>query len=225
MKKLIIVAVVLTVGFVAVGCGKKQSAQQGGEKGEMQAGAEHVDGKDGPSDKLGDVLKKGELVGEQIQSAIQKGDALECTYRMSEADENSVVKTYIAGEKYKSIVTTNGEEFNAIFDGETQYSWNSLGEKKGVMMSLKCMEELEGEDEMDDGTDEEEDFEEFKTTSEILDQDIGMSCSKAGKIDFSVPGDIEFVDQCEMLKTQMKQMEQMQQSIPEDMMKEMQNMQ
>lgn len=223
MKKLIIVAVVLTVGFVAVGCGKKQSAQQEGSKDEMKKGIERVDGEDGPSDKLGEVLKKGELMGEQIQNAIQKGETLECTYRVSEADENSVIKTYISGEKYKSVVTTDGEEFNALFDGKTQYSWSSMGEKKGVKMSSECMEDL-GE-EVDDETDDMADYEDFKTTSEILDQEVEMSCNKAGKIDFSVPSDVEFVDQCEMLKTQMKQMEQLKNSMPEDMMKEMQNMQ
>ena len=225
MKKLIIVAVVLTVGFVVVGCGKKQSPQQEGEKAKTQMGGESADDKNGPSDKLGNVLEKGALMGEQIQNAIQKGDTLECTYQVSEADENSVIKTYISGEKYKSVVTTNGEEFNAIFDGETQYSWSSLGEKKGVKMSSKCMEDLGGEEEADDEMEDEADYEDFKTTSEILDQDVEMSCSKAGKIDFTIPSDVEFVDQCEMLKTQMKQMEQLQQSLPEDMMKEMQTMQ
>lgn len=214
MKKTVIFAVIVAVSFLAVGCNKKQAQKPGAENNEQQKNESMTK----------DANSQMEYLGEQIKDAITKGEKLECVYSTSDSEGEQSVKMYMSGEKYKSVVTADGEEFNSLFDGEAQYSWPST-EKEGIKMSAECVEEFGVEDESMENMDDYEDFDNFRTTDEVLEQDLEMTCNKISEIDFSVPSDVKFVDQCEMVKNQMQQMQQLQDSLPEGMMEQMQQMQ
>jgi hypothetical protein len=78
-----------------------------------------------------------------------------------------------------------------VFDGATTYSWD-ITTKQGTRMTKDCAEEMkknapiaEGEKEVD-------------TIEEFLDTEAGRTGCKetTENVDFSVPTDVNFVDQC-----------------------------
>ena len=223
MKKILIFSLLIVVGFAFAGCGKKQSNESGqNQKTSQSQQAEGENNKAGK--KLSDVMKQGEYVGKQIQEALQRKERLKCTYRISDNEEEMLTEVYMEGEKYRSKMTDGKEEMISIFDGKVHYNWTT-STKKGMKMDSSCLEELQVPDDAEQVEDIDQEIDSYKTTDEILDQELEMSCDKTGTIDFAPPTDVEFIDQCEMLKKQMQMVEQMQNSMPEEYLQQMQQMQ
>lgn len=140
-----------------------------------------------------------------LKSAILSGKKMRCTYKIKEGNVELKITTYVQGDKYKTEVDLGQVKTNSIFDGDVVYSW-SVGQKTGTKMTMDCMKSL-GEDlpknnEADKSVPE--DSEEFVDS---LKDSQDLSCENFDEVDFEVPTDIEFVDQCEMLKAQQKLME------------------
>jgi hypothetical protein len=157
-------------------------------------------------------------------AGLLSGKAYECEYAMPAAGEEGggTATIVMQGERYRTEVETTEGTFISVFDGETSYSWMA-GETEGMKMSHTCMEDF-GED-MAEFAEEEEMMEEtFETPEEALETIPDISCHETSSADFSVPGDVEFVDQCEMLQTQMQMMEQMQDQMPAEAMQMMEGM-
>jgi len=136
---------------------------------------------------------KDSVVG-SLKDAIGLGKKMECVYKDAEGD----VKTYIDGGKYKSVITTKEGEMVSIFDGSDFYGWNTKT-KEGYVMKKTCMEELAKNVPKVEGT-ENSNPADFETTEDIV-EDVSMNnCKETGSVDFSIPKDVKFVDQCEMMK-------------------------
>lgn len=147
-----------------------------------------------------------------IKDAMGLGKKMKCTY--SDPSKTGVVSTiYIDGQKTKFSSVVNGETVSGIFDGTTQYTWMTGKTVQGFKMDKACMDEMKDfAAKMPQGeitpTPTSEDIASLETRAS------NVSCEPAESEDFSIPSDITFTDQCEMLRGSMKALEQMKSSMP-----------
>jgi hypothetical protein len=92
------------------------------------------------------------------------------------------------------------------------YSWID-GQKQGTKMTKECMEEF-GAD-LSGEAYETPETEMYRNSEEMLESIPGITCREVPSIDFSIPDDVTFADQCEMLRTQMEMMEQYRDQMPD----------
>ena len=183
MKKPLVIVLVIVVLAAIAGAffftkKSEMPATTGGNKGTVEKAVEGA---------------KDSIVG-SLKDAVGLGKKMECTYK----DAESETKTYIDGMKYKSVTTSKEGEMISIFNGEDFYGWNSKT-KEGYVMKKACMEELAKNMPKVEGQ-EASNPADFETTEDVM-EDFSMDkCKEAGSVDFSIPKDINFVDQCEMLK-------------------------
>lgn len=137
-----------------------------------------------------------------VTDAMKSGKTMKCTYKTTAKESDFETITYVKGNKYMTENNVVGVNQKMIFDGETTHSWGE-GQKQGMKMTKDCMEEMESsalENEeyqsKTSGLTEEQDFESA----------VDVKCEEVSDVDFSIPSDVEFVDQCEMLKDVMKNM-------------------
>lgn len=144
------------------------------------------------------------------------GKRLECEYRIDDAEATGTVRMIMDRDRYRTETETPNGTFISVFDGETMYSWTAGG-PQGMKMSRKCMDDMGG-----DVSEEEEDVampeegESYDSSEEALGAIPGISCREISGADFSVPVDVEFVDQCQMLQEQTRAMEQYRDQMPDD---------
>ena len=69
------------------------------------------------------------------------------------------------------------------------------------MMASSCAEEFE-QGVVDTESDGDVDLDTYKTSSELFDEKVSVNCTKSSFVDLSIPDDVNFVDQCELLKQQ-----------------------
>lgn len=155
-----------------------------------------------------------EMAGEKsgmissIKDAMGMKKKMKCTYKIKAGGEEMESISYIDGEKYRAESKVMGKKHIAIFDGSDMHSW-SEGQKTGMKMTKKCTEELQAQNrEMNQG-EEKQNQEEFQAGAENFDNAIDVKCEEVSDIDFSIPTDVEFVDQCEMIKGLSEQMKNM----------------
>lgn len=197
MKKIALGTLVIAFALTLSACGEK--AQEKKPAGEM-------------------MKEKSSGVISSIKDAMGMGKKMKCTYKMKNAGGEFEAVTYIEGEKYKSETAAMGMKMAAVYDGEDMYTWQE-GQKTGMKMTKACQEEMEA---MDTG-EEMEEQEEMKVGVEAFDGAMNVDCEAASSIDFSVPSDIEFTDQCAMMKQMQGQAVDMQKQA-EEMMKNMPDM-
>ncbi len=202
MKKILIIAsLVLAIGIFS-GCGKKASETQSQDS---KAG--------GNSESQGGVISS-------IKEAMGLGKAMECTYSYKAGEQTFTSKMFVEGKKYKSENEIMGKKQISIFDGETMYNWSDV-DKKGFKWTKSCMEELNKSYTKDD-KEEKDDIAEVpagditKDAEEAFKDALDTKCVSASSIDFTIPSDITFADQCEVMKEQMKKMEDMKNNLPTD---------
>jgi len=145
-----------------------------------------------------------------MKDAIGLGKKMVCIYK----DDTYGIETkmYVEGDKYRSENTQGGDKRISISTGEVIYDW-SENTKKGMKYETDCIKEA------NQGIPEREmiDVEEtmkLKAEDYAQDNDVKTNCKPVSSIDFSIPSDVVFEDYCEVLKNQMKAMEQMQQNMP-----------
>lgn len=201
MKKIILLMGVMLLAITFSGCGKKENVEQ--NKNVIEENDNQKNSNAGISGS--DSENEGGIIN-SIKDAISSNKKLKCTYTSNEDGLNMEMITYMQGEKYKTEFAMEGRKNYSVFDGKISHSWEE-GSGKGMRINMDCLDELsEGVDteaiEEDEPLDEsEEDI--MKTFNKAMDID----CQEVGSIDFSIPENIEFVDQCEMLKQQQKMME------------------
>ncbi|MEA1926226.1 MAG: hypothetical protein U9M90_03210 [Patescibacteria group bacterium] len=210
IKKITRVSVALFVFLLVLsGCEKKQLTEKTESQAEQTAAQQKREVKRETENISGDKNKK--TAGNQTREAIQNNKRVKCVYQIanqSEESEKDSVEIFIDGDKYRSTSITEEQIFRAIFDGKTYYSW-LFGEKSGTKMSNECIKELKVDDQPEEGEGGDVDLDNFKTVDEILGQNLDMKCEETGPFDLVLPEDVEFIDQCEMLKNQMRMIEQM----------------
>ncbi len=159
--------------------------------------------------------EKGGIVS-SIKDAMGLGQKMKCTYTAPDGDKSQSSSTIVVdGQKYKFVVEAKGEKSYGIFDGDTQYMWSDKT-KQGLKMSKSCIEELNqsvpstGNSNSLATPETPQDFE------KSFDNVQGMKCEPTDE-DFSLPTDVNFVDQCEVMKATTKAMEGIKDKIPAGM--------
>lgn len=131
-----------------------------------------------------------------IKDAMLSGKTMKCAYSVKgENGSDFTYTTYVSGKKYKNEFSAAGTVQHVIFDGETMYSW-AEGQKQGIKMTLACSEELVKNVPTGSQNAPTADPSGEKT----FDNAVNVKCEDASNVDFSVPSDINFADQCEALK-------------------------
>ncbi|MFZ5981989.1 MAG: hypothetical protein ACOYS2_00215 [Patescibacteria group bacterium] len=178
MKRGVLVLFSLALVFVLSGCGN-QNKEQNQEKEQNKN------------------QEKGGMIS-SIKDAMGLGKTMRCVYKdkTEEGEMESVV--YVKGQKYKSENVFQGKKMVGVFDGETMWSWNE-GEKNGFKLTMKCTEELAQQNKNKE-REENRNSEEVKVGEEAFDDALDTKCEEASDVDFSIPNDVVFVDQCEMFK-------------------------
>ncbi len=140
--------------------------------------------------------------GGVFQEAMLSGKLNKCSYKAKNQEgAETEFSFYVEGEKYSSEMVVGGKNFKSIFDGENMYSW-IIGEKQGIVLSKSCVDKIKEENKdkksKDDFRIPNIDIEErFKNIPDI-------KCEGTDGIDFSVPQDVKFTDQCEMIGNMVK---------------------
>ena len=184
MKTIKIVAVAVGILLLA-GCGNKVTDNQSQNQEQAQ---KQTQGK-----TQGGVISS-------IKDAMGLGKTMRCTYRIQDQNGQSEVVTYVDGEKYATEMTIAGRKQRMVYNKEAMYNWQE-GQKQGMKMTKSCMEEM-GKNAPEDNT-ENEDMPEFSAQNNF-DGAMDVKCEEVSNADFSVPTDVEFQDQCEMMKGIMK---------------------
>lgn len=139
-------------------------------------------------------------VVESLKDMVGMGKKMVCVSTIDGVE----TKTYIEGKKYKATITSKEIKMMSIFDGETFYSWDSKT-KAGTKMTMVCMEEL-GKN-MPKTAAGANDNSEVASTDKLIESEDGKNCSETSEaVDFNIPTDVNFVDQCLMLQNMTKNM-------------------
>lgn len=148
-----------------------------------------------------------------IKDAMGLGVAMKCTYAMEQDGKSFESTVSVEGEKFRSESVIAGVTSYALSDGTNQYMWTNSS-KQGFKMSKACLEDIAKKAPASDGKTEAPTMKDAKAA---LDMAKNVSCAPATGIDFSVPTDIIFTDQCAMMQDSMKMMEQMKDKMPAGM--------
>ncbi|KKP67009.1 MAG: hypothetical protein UR66_C0003G0108 [Candidatus Moranbacteria bacterium GW2011_GWE1_35_17] len=201
MKKVSLILGGLFLIAVLAGCGKNEKIDSG-EQVDLKLAEESAESL--PKEDTGE--NKGGMM-EKLKNSISKGKKMKCTYKISDENGATEVTTYAQGEKYKTEVNLGQMKTVSVFDGDVMYSW-SAGQKVGTKMAMDCINSLdiknEATKEADGEASPDKDDDNFV---DALSGAENLNCEDAGDVDFSIPDDIKFSDQCEMLKSQQKILE------------------
>lgn len=159
--------------------------------------------------------KKTETAGvvSSIKDAMGLGKKLKCTYTTTEGGADVSSSVVLDGKKFKFTTTVNGERMQGVFDGQTQYLWSSDKKMQGFKMDKSCIDGLTdiAEDLSQNST--EQDI--AKDYSEMFDMAQDVKCEAASGEDFSIPSDVMFLDQCEMMKQSAEMLKNLKTQMPD----------
>lgn len=149
-----------------------------------------------------------------IKEAMGLGKKMQCTYTVGE-DVPTQTTVLVDGEKFKSTTTMKDMTVYGMFDGELQYTWTDK-EKQGSKMSKDCLDKLAARFQNTAAPDTPE-----KSTTPLT-QDLregfdglrGVDCRMTDVVDFSLPEDVSFVDQCAMIEQSMKTINDVKDKLP-----------
>ncbi|GBE16351.1 hypothetical protein BMS3Abin15_00165 [bacterium BMS3Abin15] len=143
------------------------------------------------------VMDKAKSAAMNIKDAIAGGKSMECEVKVSSEGNMVISKFSVRGEKSRSEMETGVGKRITIFDGKTVHSWNEAT-KEGIVNDSDCLEGLETSVPEEDDNDN--DYPTYKSSEEIAENAPETVCQPVGSIDFSIPTDVNFIDQCEMIK-------------------------
>ena len=151
------------------------------------------------SEEMSTGSDKGSIIGNALD-AFKSGKKMKCFVR--DASSGTETSFYSEGKKFKSVSMVNGSGYATIFDGTTYYSWDEKT-KQGMKFTEACMKDwgdqvakTSGDTSVSNTPSTPKD-----TPEEILgNTDDDTVCESVAVIDFSVPSDIKFSDQCEAMK-------------------------
>lgn len=201
MKKISLLLVGLFLVMGLSGCGKVDKP----ENTNNQTGSNNENSEvqsQGDVEKENNAAKNETNTVEKLKNAISSGKKMKCVYKMGEENGSTEVITYMQGDKYKTEVVLGQMTTTSIFDGDAVYSWVA-GQKVGTKMTMDCIDSLDAKGETETPQ-ENVPVEDGDSFMEKLSSAQNLSCEDAADIDFTVPDDIDFSDQCEMLKSQQK---------------------
>lgn len=195
MKKVLLVTIMIFSVVILSGCFHEEKKEQE-EIGQKQEVTSMDEVKEEMVDEMGSAMKM-----------IQSGKKVKCEYVVNGQAGETKMTTFVEGKKYRSQMAFGEFETNSIFDGEVVYTWNK-GSENGTKMNLECQKELGGELAMEESQDA---MEMSESVEDVFEGAFDVSCEEVSQIDFSVPGNVSFADQCELLKQQREMIKKMQQ--------------
>jgi len=190
-KKISYLFVLIAVVLIFSGCGKKSET---GQSGDLSQGG-----------------STGAKVVSSIKDAMGLGQKMECTYEMGTGQEKVISKVWTEGKKYHGETTIDGKKNYSLFDGsDLMYNW-SEGSTTGTKISISCMKEISDSFPKPESAAAE--------NNPASPEDLGdnafndapeANCEPVAAIDFSIPSNVTFTDQCAQLRTQMESIKKMQ---------------
>ena len=200
MRKTTVLVIMAAAIFVLAGCVKK--TEQNKNENQNQGTVQNQEGEQGG-------------VINSIKDAIGMGKKMKCTYTMKIGSETNTYVSYIEGKKHKSESEFDGKTQYSVFDGKIMYSWNNQ-DKNGTKMEIDCIKDLDqpSESETPKNT---ETPPALKDPDEQFDDAMDTKCESVASIDFSIPSDVNFKDQCEEMKKMMENLKKYQDQLPAGM--------
>lgn len=168
-------------------CGQKAPAEK--------TNAPETSGASKPAADKGGVISS-------IADAFASGQKVQCSYSKKDATdtEASNYVMYIDGKNFKTRLTSSNENqqivMNSIFisdNGGTVYSWTE-GQKIGTKFSIDCMKEVTKD------LSQAQQNQQANDPQNAYKDALDVKCSPASSVDLTIPSDITFNDQCEMMK-------------------------
>lgn len=198
MKKIGLGALILSLVIVLSGCGKEKEIEQNAN----QAISQEITAEG----QVDDSESESSMIG-RLKNAISSGKKMKCVYKINSGEDNTEVITYVQGDKYKTEMVLGQMKTFSIFDGDVMYSWLE-GQKTGTKMDMECVNGLGAEEgAQNNETGKNVSVEDEEGFVESLSDAQSLQCEDADDINFDIPSDINFTDQCELLKNQQRLME------------------
>jgi len=132
-----------------------------------------------------------------IKDAMGLGKKMQCTYKDVAGSENLETTTWVDGQKSRSESLVNGKKQIAIFDGTTVYSWEE-GAKTGYKFTIDCMKEATKN--LPQGQQPTQQIDPENPDKNATD----VNCVPANAVDLTIPTDVTFNDQCEIMNKMLK---------------------
>ncbi|NTW46329.1 MAG: hypothetical protein HGB18_04755 [Candidatus Moranbacteria bacterium] len=182
-RRLVGIGAIVAGAVALAGCSSPGSGSQDQDHSQAQ-------------DQVRDQDKSG--VAEWV-AGLASGKRMRCEYSFGDGDKATKTVMYMERDRYRTEVGTPAGDMISLFDGKAMYSWTKGG-KQGMKMDIECMKRL-GE-EVPKGEERQEPTSGgYESPQEALENIPNIACSvTADSIDFSVPSDVTFADQCEMMK-------------------------
>ncbi len=171
----------------------------------------------GPAQGAGQVQTQGQATGSAADwvAALASGKKMQCEYSMgTDADKKYSVKMFAEKGRYRTETVMSAGMMVSILDGKTMYTWVD-GTKQGMKMDLECAKSLK--DQLPQaGPAGKAEQQSYDTPEQAIGNIPNITCAEAsGEVDLSVPSDVTFTDQCEMLKSTLGKMKDMQGKLPD----------
>jgi hypothetical protein len=149
-----------------------------------------------------EAAKPADKIINSIKDAIGLGTQMKCTYTSKNGDSSFESTVYVKGSQYKSVMAIGGKNMNAIFDGTTIYSWID-GQTTGTKFTMACMTDLKSSlpQEQKDSVNAP-----VKDPADSFNNAVDTKCVPSSEADFTVPTNVTFTDQCDMMKKSIEMM-------------------
>lgn len=204
MSKKTLVGVGIIILLIIIGAlifSKKQSAPVSTEVEMKSSGGTVQQEKEAAPEPKLDMITS-------IKDAMGLGKTMQCTYSMQDGTNTIQSTVLVDGQKFRATTTTNGEVMNVISDGKTQYLWSDKT-RQGFKIDMTCLENLKKSlpesTQNIPNTTPEDISEDFDTARNVSCQPATINESNG----FTIPTNVQFVDQCEMLQQSTRVLEQM----------------
>lgn len=130
-------------------------------------------------------------------AGLASGKKIQCTYANTDEKGQSLpMKMYAERGSYKTELTMPTGVITTLFDGKSMYTW-TVGQKQGTKMDIACTKELADQLPKEQGSAPKT----YDSPEQAIQGTPNIACAESSTaIDFSVPSDVTFSDQCAMLK-------------------------
>jgi len=149
-------------------------------------------------------------------SGLASGKRMQCIYEMGGTSDRSLsVKMFADKSRYRTETATPAGTMISLSDGVAMYTW-TVGTKQGVKMDFECAKGLQGGLSKDTSGTTQPGQSSYPSPQDAVRNIPNISCSEAvDPVDFSVPSDVAFVDQCALLKSSLDAAKNVQGRIPD----------
>lgn len=185
-KRLVGLGAAVAGAVVLAGCSNPGNGSQGREQTQDRTQSQTQEGaKSGVADWI---------------AGLSAGKRMRCEYSVGEGTKAVKTVMYMERDRYRTEVGTPAGDMVSLFDGKAMYSWTKGG-KQGMKMDIECMKQLGDQASGDEGSQKGQAQEQYDSPQDALESIPNIACAvTSDSVDLSVPADVTFADQCEMMK-------------------------